>query len=273
LEQEIEQAFDAIGTRAIIHTTFMPRRARSWSNRTERTVLVAALLAVDIKTDAAGEFFSIHHRFDVALEVSDLDKADRHLLLQARSPRSETFLCGHDERSWFVAAIPETAAAQTVQEARDALKPQEVWESMADFDVPQDQRDLRCTAGFLRQGEWFFLPRPWMTVPAEQVVRNEPIRRGNGKPHLCERLHRIAGTPVMVSSDYPNGLTHREFFRLSEIERRKGRWQEMVRDADVYVSGRVQHPDHQTIVLPYWHKVVMNTETRSRAMEHMVFLD
>ena len=28
-----------------------------------------------------------------------------------------------------------------------------------------------------------------------------------------------------------------------------------------------------TIKLPYWHLVVMNTETRARAMEHVAFLD
>ena len=59
----------------------------------------------------------------------------RHLLLTAQPTRfgdteQSTFLCGHDERAWFAAAIPEEANPQTVQQAKDALKPQEVWDAM-----------------------------------------------------------------------------------------------------------------------------------------------
>jgi hypothetical protein len=90
-------------------------------------------------------------------------------------------------------------------ETIDALKPEEVWESMREWDVPMDQRDLRCTAGFLRQGEWFFLPRPWMEVYEPYILRREPIRRGAGKPHICERLHRKEGVEVYVCDAYPNG--------------------------------------------------------------------
>jgi len=47
----------------------------------------------------------------------------------------------------------------------------------------------------------------------------------------------------------------------------------MVRNARVYVKGAIRHPDHATIHLPYWHQVVMNTETQSRAMAEVAFLD
>jgi hypothetical protein len=30
----------------------------------------------------------------------------RHLLLMARSWTKDKFLCGHDERHWFVCAVP-----------------------------------------------------------------------------------------------------------------------------------------------------------------------
>src|SRR5215831_14024904 len=91
---------------------------------------------VDIRRDERGEYFDVRHRADVALEVLDVKRADRHLLLMARAPgdrRGENkskFLCGHDERSWFVAAIPESAHARDVRSAKDALKPQEVWDSI-----------------------------------------------------------------------------------------------------------------------------------------------
>ena len=47
----------------------------------------------------------------------------------------------------------------------------------------------------------------------------------------------------------------------------------MRRNPQVYVKGRVSHPDHKTIVLPGWHQVHMNTEHRSAAMQNMAFLD
>ena len=47
----------------------------------------------------------------------------------------------------------------------------------------------------------------------------------------------------------------------------------MVRDPELYAKGSVRHPDHNTIVLPYWHRVLMNTEQRARAMRHVAFLD
>jgi hypothetical protein len=48
---------------------------------------------------------------------------------------------------------------------------------------------------------------------------------------------------------------------------------EMVRDPELYAKGSVRHPDHNTIVLPSWHRVLTNTEQRARAMRHVAFLD
>jgi hypothetical protein len=46
----------------------------------------------------------------IELEVVDVDRADRHLLLLVRDGEEKSkFLCGHDERHWFVAAVPEEA--------------------------------------------------------------------------------------------------------------------------------------------------------------------
>ena len=70
----------------------------------------------------------------------------------------------------------------------------------------------------------------------------------------------------------PNGLTWPQRAKLPR-EERKGLWRKMVRDARVYVKGRVRHPDHATITLQGWHEVVMNTETQAAAMRHVAFLD
>jgi hypothetical protein len=38
-------------------------------------------------------------------------------------------------------------------------------------------------------------------------------------------------------------------------------------------QGSVRHPDHNTIVLHGWHRVLMNTERAARAMWHVAYLD
>ena len=56
-------------------------------------------------------------------------------------------------------------------------------------------------------------------------------------------------------------------------EAKRWNWRPMRRDATAYVKGRIRHPDHATINLIEWHRVVMNTENQARAMRHVVFLD
>jgi len=233
---------------------------------------------VNVLSDEDGPFFFVERRWNVTLSVPESAPDERHLLLVADHAgygehRFSRFLCGHDERHWFVAAIPESAEVDTVRGARDALKPQEVWDEIRAAELPVDQFDLRWTAAFIRQGEWFFLPRPWMEVDHALVLFEEPIRRGEGKPHWCEFLYRTGGETVLVSDKHPNGLTVDEFQKLDVVERRRTYWREMVRNAEVYVRGRISHTDHATIDLPYWHKVVMNTESQAHAMEHVAFLD
>src|SRR5438105_7202031 len=84
---------------------------------------------IDVGSDARGELFDI--RFDgrgrpVELEVVDVDRADRHLLLLVRDAQEKSkFLCGHDKRHWFVAAVPEDARGVTgVRAAKAALQPE-----------------------------------------------------------------------------------------------------------------------------------------------------
>lgn len=45
----------------------------------------------------------------------------RHLLLLVRGS-DDRFLCGHDERAWFVAGLPASARVSTVDQALHALK-------------------------------------------------------------------------------------------------------------------------------------------------------
>lgn len=276
----LEVGFQRMGARVKVTSLPAPdATGRHW-NGVPRWERVAEPIRVDVVRDSRGEYFDVRHRRDAEVTVVDVQAADRHLLLAVRGPgwngtgwNESRFLCGRDERSWFVAATPEAADAMDVQAAKDALKPQEVWDSIRKFGVPPEDRDLRHTAAFVRQGEWFFIPRLGLEVPEERVLRSEPIRRGGGKPHLCEFLYRDGGETVYVSAAHPNGLTVLQYRNLPKVERRSQSWTQMSRDPKAYVRGWVQHTDHETIRLDPWHQVVMNTETQSRAMRHVAFLD
>jgi hypothetical protein len=260
MEDEITSGFAKMGARVKLKTS-------------ERFTV-----SVDVVRDRKnGEYFSVRHRQDADVSVLEVTPWNRHLLLAVTAPgnggpEQSTFLCGRDECHWFVAAVPESARARTVQEAKDALKPPEVWDSIRQHRLPPERRDGRRTEAFVRQGEWFFLPRPSLVVQAQDVLEHEPIRRGAGKPHICRYLYRTGGSRVYVSDAYPNGLTRRQFRKLPEEQRRQG-WSKMVRAAVVYVKGTVQHPDHKPIWLGCWHQVVMNTETQAAAMRRVAFLD
>ncbi len=69
-------------------------------------------------------------------------------------PRFRKFLCGHDERDWFAAAVPETSGVATVSTAMEALKPQEVLAAQAGKGLKARHRNRRHNKAFIRQGEW-----------------------------------------------------------------------------------------------------------------------
>lgn len=163
----VEKGFEELGVR--VKVTRVPK---------PRSPLETSPVKVDVGRDRDGDLFLIDRPWNVRLSVPDVDAGDRHLLLVAEQPRAgvSRFLCGHDERAWFVAAVPEIHEVRTVDAARDALKPDEVWAEIRAHDLPRDQWNLRCTAAFLRQGEWFFLPRPWIKVQWRDVLRDDPSR-------------------------------------------------------------------------------------------------
>jgi len=231
---------------------------------------------IDVLSDRRGEYFDITFTGasdDVELEVIDIRPRDRHLLLLARTAGEKSkFLCGHDERHWFVAAVPETAlGVMGVTTAKVALQPAVVRDAL-DAVRPKDPFRRR-NAAYLRQGEWFFVPAPRLRVPHPLALRDEPLTRGRGKPHLLRFAWRTGGTIVYVNRRHPTGLSEARFQRLTPQERRSGSFARLVRDPEVYAKGKVRHPDHATIELSGWHRVLMNTEHGARAMQHVVFID
>ena len=121
----------------------------------------------------------------------------------------------------------------------EALKPDIVLREQKRRGV-KHRKHRRKTAASVRQGEWFFLPRPMMHV-GELANRDGQLARDGGKPHHVEWLYRPEG-----------------------------------RD-ETFVRGAVSQPDHETIYLQVWHRVVQNNETEptpaARPFTRMTYLD
>src|SRR3954466_686760 len=131
------------------------------ADRPSRRSRTPGAISLDVPADRKGEFFEIIRQPGAEAEIAVLDVQpdDRHLLLLVREGRDKSkFLCGHDERHWFVAAVPEAAPVGTVAQAMEALKPAEARDAQARLGVRAGERNRRRNAAFVRQGEWFFLP-------------------------------------------------------------------------------------------------------------------
>jgi hypothetical protein len=231
---------------------------------------------IDVRTDARSEYFDVRFaggESRVELEVVDVQPRDRHLLLLARvSGEKSKFLCGHDERHWFVAAVPEAArGVSSVATAKAALQPQAV-RALVERTRPKDPFRRR-NAAYVRQGEWFFVPAAGVDPADVLVLRDEPLSRGRGKAHVMQFAHRRGGATVYVNRRHSAGISEARYARLTPDQRRSGGWMRMVRDPELYAKGAVRHPDHATIHLAGWHRVLMNTEQGARAMRHVAFID
>jgi hypothetical protein len=239
--------------------------------------------AIDVLEKPGRESYQLVVRADAVknleFQAVDVRPDVRHLVLMVRSLHAEVvptekrkFLCGHDERHWFVANLPRTTITN-VAEAMESLKPAGLAQMQRRLGVRARDWNRRKNAGFRRQGEWFFVPMPdFEPERGQMVLHNEPIRRGAGKPHTIEFLYRTGGETVWVCPLRPNGLTEEQYRKLidSKPSAAGWPWRMMKRNPRVYAKGRVRHADHATIVLPFWHLVRMNTEEVGR---NVAFLD
>ena len=233
-----------------------------------------------MQADRKGEFFEIVRQPGAEAEVAVLDvqPADRHLLLLVREGKEKSkFLCGHDERHWFVAAIPETAPVGTVRQAKEALKPAEVQAAQARKRLRAKARNRRKNAAYRPPGRVVLPPGPRLrrgreAGPAERAAapgqrRQAALGRVLLPDGRRDGLRLLAATPTAS----PRRSTRRI---LAGNPKAKGwGWRIMRRNPGVYVRGRVRHADHATITLHGWHRVVMNTEGQSKAMRNVAFLD
>lgn len=239
------------------------------------------LSVIDILEDQKGEYFDIkvYFRERIEYEVINLQKDMRHLLLIARRAwGKEKFLCGFDERHWFVAAVPGRSVTN-VKNAMEALQPAEVKATISQKVRRNKKRFLRRNEAFIRQGEWFFVPRPDLDVNpsfVKPIFKYEPISRDLlSKPHICEEVFREEGETVWVCLRYPNGISVDQYEKIMKTEpmAKTWNWQLRTRDANVFARGTVRHPDHKTINLDCWHQIFMNTENETTGRHHIAFLD
>jgi hypothetical protein len=206
---ELQQAFEAIGVQMHVET-----RGR--------------VFEIDVREHAGRERYELRypHGDVMTAEALDVKPRERHLVLDVtgwRLPISGRYLCGHDEMHWFVAALPFQRKTETVRGAMEALKPAVVQREQKRKGV-KHRRNRRKTAAYVRQGEWFFLPRPRMQVDEQFVEHHAQLARPGGKPHRVEQLYRTL-------------------------------------DGDLtFVRGDVSHTDHRTLHLEVWHRVVQNSE-------------
>jgi len=230
---------------------------------------------LDIETKARAECYSLVVN-KAALETLDILPVNvrpdlRHLLLVARTQMARgqyqktKLLCGHDERHWFVSPVGGPGIT-TVADALESLKPPVVRRRQRERGVRLRNWHKRRNMGFVRQGEWFFVPMPHYSVREPLLILdNEPLRRPRGKPHWVQQVYRQGGQSYYVSAEYPAGLTEAQFRRLlwTQPEKRRLGWRVRRANSRVMARGTVRHADHQTIHLPHWHEVYINNEITS----------
>ena len=263
--------FEAIGARLVVDFALPELDSVFGPSRT----------TLDIRRDKYGQYFYIHFNPILTSEalVLNCKPLQRHLLLMFRESTESgarvlhRFLCGHDEREWFAAAIPSDARISTVAQAMEALKPEEARQSQVRRGVRRKHINKRHNAGFLRQGEWFFMPVEKIEAGELPILLNEPLSRGGGKPHMAEELVRTGG--VQVYQRWPGGKIYgeEEYRKLLRQHPHRWRWVPGREDMEVHVRGRITHPDHKTLVLNHWHRVLPNTEHRSAARANLRFID
>lgn len=214
---KVEQAFTAIGANLVEETT-------------------GGVFEIGLREIAGRETFQLKYPWldELKIEALDVRPKQRHLVLDVTGERLTAigrYLCGHDERHWFVATLTIHKRTMTVRGAMETLKPDVVLRAQQRLGVKR-RLHRRKTAAYVRQGEWFFLPRPMMHV-GDKAVANGRLVRPGGKPHLVEWLYQPEG------------------------------------GNETFVRGAVSHPDHATLYLQVWHRVVLNNEVRPEQLGHV----
>jgi len=184
----------------------------------------------------------------VRIEGSSKNKVETRrgfvVITKEKTPGSvRYYLCGVDERQLFIAQLPKHIT--TVAGAHKLLKGAAV-----------EFAEGKARGKTIRQGEWFFLnATPEEEAAIKQGLKDKKIhilkkqnigrltqaRRG-GKPHVAEEAILLSAAVLK------HGYTA------------QGRM-------DVFVRGRISHPDHKSVQLAQWRRVLKNNESEPQASE------
>ena len=253
-EEALQKHFKAMGARVKFRPAEAPRRR----------IRTPESFTIDIKQDKRGEYFDIlQGKASPKLELLQVKPKERHLLLYSRD--GQRFLCGYDERHWFVAGV--TARVSTVRDAKASLIPVNIQERVKG--LASKHLNKRRNAAFKRQGEWFFIPVN-RDVPKHLILKDEPLRRtASRKPHICQEIYREGGELVYIV--WGKEMTKAEYTHRKKTDPKFNPWSpQMMRNPEVYARGYVRHEDHATIKLENWHRVFINAESSTSGVS---FLD
>jgi hypothetical protein len=92
---------------------------------------------------------------------------------------------------------------------------------------------------------------------------------------VVSEFYRTGGEAIYYSALKRRTLTVPQYRQLlrQHPQTVKEDWRIMQRDMAAYGRGTVCHPDHRTVTLHDWHRILMNTESQAPAMQHVAFLD
>ena len=223
------------------------------------------VISLDVRDDRKGEFFEIARQPGVDPEVAVLDvqPADRHLLLLVREGgEKQKFLCGHDERHWFVAAIPETAPVGTVRRPRRRSSPprsRPPRPGRGSGPRPATAARTPPTAARASGSSSRSPASPWTRSWSCATSRSPGQRRQAALGRVLLPDGRRDGLRLLPAPQRRHrGAVPRQILAGSPKAKGVGLAGHAA-ESGVYVRGRVRHADHETITLHGWHRVLIVT--------------
>jgi hypothetical protein len=253
-EKNIQKKFEEIGAKVLIKE----------NNISDRD------FSVGIVDRKAEEVFSISmKKHDIELQVLQTRKDIRHLLLMAKNKKHNThekFLCGYDERHWFLVGVDDDV--RNVDHAMASLKPGYINFRQKITKVKPKNINKRHNKAFIRQGEWFFLPYYRLNSNNLIIYKNHSLGG-----HICDEVYEDVVETYFHHKHAPDGMldwTYKKFLKKHPHVHPKKGWSYSVSLFGRYARGHVRHKDHQTIYLNDWHIVLKN---RQKNTPGNVFLD
>ena len=118
---------------------------------------------------------------------------------------------------------------------------------------------------FLRHGEWLFVPAPGLVVNSNRIRRHAAVHR---EAPVVVEFYRTGGEAVYFSASQRRVLTVPQYRKL--LRQRpsavKEDWRIRQRDVANYGRGTVLHPEHRSITLHGWHRILMNTGALAQSL-------